>query len=449
MTEATTASSRNPPRPRVGGIANGAALLARIGADARDDDELRQKKALLVLLAILILPISVVWGSLYLGLGSPVGVVPYVYFAVSLGSLVVFARTRRFQPLLVTQLVDILLTTTAGQMLVGGFLPSGAVGLWGILAPLGALVFLEVRQAVRWFGAFVMVFLLTGLAGEVLFSDADLPVWFTSTMLALNVIGTASVAFTLLATFAHQRNAALTALRAEQEKSEVLLLNILPRPIAERLKAAAQTIADDFDAATIVFADVVGFTPLAQRLPPAEMVGILDQLFSHFDVLVERHELEKIKTIGDCYMAAAGVPNPRPDHARRAALLALEMRDALATSAVAGQPGLELRIGINSGPVVAGVIGTKRFLYDLWGDAVNTASRMESHGTPGEIQITRATYELVKDEFVCRRRGTILVKGKGPMETWYLVGSRSDDRRTEKGIYSEAQKASIRGPHRV
>jgi adenylate cyclase len=449
VTEETTASSRNPPRPRAGWIANGAALLARIGADARDDEELRQKKALLVLLAILILPVSVVWGSLYLGLGSPVGVVPYVYFAVSLGSLVVFARTRRFQPLLVTQLLDILLTTTAGQMLVGGFLPSAGVGLWGILAPLGALVFLEVRQAVRWFGAFLMVFLLTGLAGELLFSDADLPVWFTSTMLALNVIGTASVAFTLLAAFAHQRNTALTALRAEQEKSEVLLLNILPRPIAERLKASAQTIADHFDAASILFADVVDFTPLAQRLPPAQMVGILDQLFSHFDVLVERHELEKIKTIGDCYMAAAGVPNPRPDHARKVALLALEMRDVLATSAVAGQPGLELRIGINSGPVVAGVIGTKRFLYDLWGDAVNTASRMESHGTPGEIQITRATYELLKDEFVCRPRGTILVKGKGLMETWYLVGSRSDDRRTERRICSEAQKASICSQHRV
>jgi adenylate cyclase len=443
VTEETTASSRNPPRPRVGWIANWAALLARLGADARDDEELRQKKALLVVLAVLILPISIVWGSLYLGFGSSVGVIPYVYFAVSLGSLVVFARTRRFQLLLVTQLLDILLTTSAGQMLVGGFLPSGGVGLWGILAPLGALVFLEVRQAVRWFVAFLMIFLLTGVAGEVLFSDADLPVWFTSTMLALNVIGTASVAFTLLASFAYQRNAALTALRAEQEKSEALLLNVLPRPIAERLKAAAETIADHFVAASVLFADVVDFTPLAQHLPPAETVGILDQIFSKFDALVERHGLEKIKTIGDCYMAAAGVPNPGPDHARKAALLALAMRDVLATSPVAGQRGLVLRIGINSGPVVAGVIGTKRFLYDLWGDAVNTASRMESHGTPGEIQITRSTYELLKDEFVCRRRGTILVKGKGAMETWYLVGSRSDARRTEvPGQYRVGERAT-------
>ena len=408
--------------------------LARIGADARDDDELRQKKALLVLLAVLLLPVSVVWGSLYLAFGSLVGVVPYVYFAVSVGSLVVFSRTRRFQPLLVTQLLDIMLTTTSGQMLVGGFLPSGGVGLWGILAPLGALVFLEVRQAIRWFGAFVVIFLVTGLAGEMLFSDADLPVWFTSTMLALNIIGTATVAFTLLATFAHQRNAALKALRAEQARSEALLVNILPRPIAERLKAAAQTIADDFAAASILFADVVGFTPLAQRLPPAEMVGILDRLFTRFDMLVERHGLEKIKTIGDCYMAAAGVPDPCPDHARKAALLALGMRDVITASTVADEPGLELRIGINSGPLVAGVIGTKRFLYDLWGDAVNTASRMESHGTPGEIQITRATYELLKDEFVCRSRGTILVKGKGPMETWFLEGSRTGDEPTDGAL---------------
>ena len=314
--------------------------------------------------------------------------------------------------------------TAIGQMLVGGFIASGGVGLWGILAPLGALVFLDVRQAIRWFGAFVVVFVLLGILGEVLFRDANLPSWFTSTMLALNVIGAGAIAFTLLASFADQRNAALAALRVEQEKSELLLMNILPGSIAERLKAASQTIADHFDSASILFADVVDFTPLAQRLPPAEVVGILDQLFSRFDTLLERHGLEKIKTIGDCYMAAAGVPDQVPDHARKAALLALDMREVVAASTVAGRSGLELRIGIHSGPVIAGVIGTRRFLYDLWGDAVNTASRMESQGTPGEIQITLATYELLKDEFVCRRRGTIEVKGKGQMETWYLVGSR-------------------------
>jgi guanylate cyclase len=410
-------------RPGGGWIVDVRARLAGIGADPRDDEDMRQKKALLVLLAILILPVSVVWGASYLAFGSPLGILPFIYFTVSLGSLVVFSRSASFGPFLTVQLLDILLMTTAGQMLSGGFLPSGGVGLWGILAPLGALVFLEVRQAVRWFVGFLGAFVLLGIAGELLFHDVDVPAWFTTTMLALNVVGTGSVAFTVLATFATQRNAALTALRAEQQRSETLLTNVLPSSIAERLKAATGSIADHVESASILFADVVNFTPLAQRLSPAELVGTLDQLFSHFDTLVERHGLEKIKTIGDCYMAAAGVPDPCLDHARRAALLALDIRATVATTTTAGQ-GLEMRIGINSGPVTAGVIGRKRFLYDLWGDAVNTASRMESNGTPGEIQITRATYESLKDEFVCTRRGTIPVKGKGEMETWYLVGAR-------------------------
>jgi adenylate cyclase len=435
LTEETTASSSpDEPTRHVGWMARLAALLARIGADPRDGEDLRQKKSLLVLLAVLIAPVSVIWGILYLTLGSWVGIAPLVYCAISVASLVVFARTKSFRFLLVAQLLAILVMPTAGgQMLVGGFLPSGGVGLWGILAPLGALVFLEVRQAVRWFVAFLFVFLLTGILGEVFFADADLPLWFTSTMLALNIVGVASIAFMLLATFADQRNEALLGLRVEQEKSEALLVNVLPGSIAARLKDTDRTIADHFDATSILFADVVDFTPLSQRLPPAEVVGILDRLFSHFDGLVERHGLEKIKTVGDCYMAAAGVPDPHEDHARRAALLALDMRDAVTTSAVAGREGLELRIGINSGPVVAGVIGRKRFIYDLWSDAVNTASRMESHSTPGEIQITQATYELLKDEFVCTPRGTILVKGKGEMETWFLVGPRSDERRTGRG----------------
>jgi adenylate cyclase len=430
-------------RARTAWIDNAVARLARIGADPGDDGDLRQKKSLLVLIAALILPVSGVWGSLYLGFGSWAGITAFIYFAISLGSLVVFARTGSFRLLLVTQCLDILLAPTAGQMFVGGFLPSGGVALWGILAPLGALVFLEVRRAIRWFVAFVLVFLLTGVAGELFFADADFPTWFPSTMLALNIVGAGAIAFTLLASFAKQRNEALAALRVEQERSELLLMNILPRSIADRLKSAHQTIADHFDAASILFADVVDFTPLAQRLSPAEVVGILDRLFSHFDTLLERHGLEKIKTIGDCYMAAAGVPDPSPDHARRAALLALDMREAVATSAVGDGSGLELRIGINSGPVIAGVIGTKRFLYDLWGDAVNTASRMEEHGTPGEIQITRATYELLQDDFVCRSRGPIEVKGKGQMETWYLVGPRSDDGGANRGINSQdAARAS-------
>jgi adenylate cyclase len=403
--------------------------VAQIGADPGDDEDMRARKALLVVISLLILPIAALWGALYLAFGSPVGFVPLVYFAVLLGAIGVFARTRDFALLLRVGQLAILFAPTLSMIPIGGFLDSGGVGLWGILAPLGALVFSNVRAAVRWYFAYVVVFLASGTAGELLGGvPPPLPGWFTSTMLALNIVVGGTIVFTLLAVFAQQRRDALVALRSEQAKAENLLLNILPRSIADQLKAQAHPIADQFSSASILFADVVDFTPLAERLPPAEVVGILDHLFSHFDTLAEQYGVEKIKTIGDCYMVAAGVPRPRPDHAPALALMALDMVEAMRSSDDIGHLGLELRVGINSGPVVAGVIGRKRFLYDLWGDAVNTASRMESHGTPGRIQISRATHELLADEFECEPRGQIPVKGKGDVETWYLVGRRRDGR---------------------
>ena len=402
--------------------------LARIGADPQDDEDTRASKALLVLISVLILPVALLWSAFYLAFGSPVGWAPLGYFTVLLAAIVVFTRTRDFGTLLRVNQVAILFAPTLSMIPLGGFLDAGGVGLWGILAPLGALVFSDVRSAGRWFVAWAVVFLGSGTAGELSggVSSAAVPEWFTSTMLALNVTVGGLLVFTLLAMFADQRRNALAALRVEQAKAENLLLNILPQSIADRLKAEPRTIADQFSSASILFADVVDFTPLSELLPPAEVVGLLDHLFSHFDELAEDYGLEKIKTIGDCYMVAAGVPSPRPDHARALALMALDMQRAMrSVDGEVGQLGLELRVGINSGPVVAGVIGRKRFLYDLWGDAVNTASRMESHGTSGRIQITRATKELLEDEFVCEPRGTIPIKGKGEIEVWYLVGRRA------------------------
>jgi adenylate cyclase len=400
--------------------------LAQIGADERDDEDTRASKALLVLISVLILPIALLWSALYLAFGSPVGWVPLVYFVVLLASVVIFSRTRDFPLFLRIGQVAILLAPTLSMAPLGGFLDAGGVGLWGILAPLGALVFSDVRRAARWYVAYVAVFLASGLTGELLGGvSPTVPRWFTTTMLALNVVVGGTIVFTLLAVFARQRREALAALRDEQARAESLLLNILPRSIAERLKAETRTIADQISSASILFADVVDFTPLAEQLPPAEVVGMLDDLFSHFDLLAERHGLEKIKTIGDCYMVAAGVPSPRTDHAHALALMALDMQRAMESADEVGHLGLRLRIGINSGPVVAGVIGRKRFLYDLWGDAVNTASRMESHGTSGRIQITPATKELLENAFVCEKRGVISLKGKAEMETWYLVGPRT------------------------
>jgi adenylate cyclase len=392
--------------------------LGLIGADPNDDEESRRRKALLVYLAVLILPISLVWGTLYLALGATSGVVAYAYFAISLASIGLFARTQNFELLLRIQLLDITLAPTLSMWPTAGILASGAVGLWGILGPLGALVFSSVRSSVRWFFLFVVAFLAAGIAGEVTGGLSSLPRWFSTTMLALNVVVGGAVVFTLLAVFAQQR-------RDAQDRAENLLLNILPRSIADKLKAKPQTISDSFTAASILFADVADFTPMAEHVAPAELVNMLDRLFGHFDGLAERYDLEKIKTIGDCYMAAAGIPLPRADHAQALALVALDMLDAVEFHGAMGDLGLELRIGINSGPVVAGVIGRKRFLYDLWGDAVNIASRMQTEGTPGRIQITRATYELLKDEFVCEPRGTIPIKGKADMETWYLVSRRA------------------------
>ena len=396
--------------------------MARIGADPAADAETRQRTTLLVFVSLLILPVSLVWGTLYLAFGTPAGVVAYLYFVTSATAIVIFARTRDRTFLLRVQQLAILLMTSLSMIPVGGFLVSGGVGLWGILAALAALVFEDVRAGVRWFVAFVMVFLVSGTLGEVWHPLTPLPTWFSATMLGMNVTVGGIVVFTLLAVFVRQRQEALAALRAEQARSEELLLNVLPASIAEQLKTESRTIANAFTAASVLFADVVDFTPMAEHLSPDRIVEMLDQLFGHFDELVERYGLEKIKTIGDCYMAAAGIPSPRPDHARALALLGLDMLDAVRADGSVGSLGFELRIGINSGPVVAGVIGRKRFLYDLWGDAVNIAGRMQTQGTPGRIQITGATRELLDDEFVCEPRGSVPIKGRGDMETWYLVG---------------------------
>jgi adenylate cyclase len=397
--------------------------LKLIGADPEDDEDLRARKALLVLISVLILPVAGLWAALYLSFHSPVGWAPVVYFAVLAGSIVVFSRTRNFLWLLRVGQIAILFAPTLSMIPLGGFLGAGGVGLWAILAPLGSLVFERVGTAIRWYVAFVVVFLGSGIAGEIVGPvSPEVPRWFTTTMLALNITVGGAIVFTLLAVFASERRQALDALRIEQAKAEELLLNILPKSIAERLKAQTRPIADYFGSASILFADVVDFTPWSEQLQPEEVVGHLDLLFSHFDGLAEEYGLEKIKTIGDAYMVAAGVPTPRPDHARALALVGLDMLAAMREHEELAALGLELRIGINSGPVVAGVIGRKRFLYDLWGDAVNTASRMESHGAAARIQNTRAPYELLADVFVCEQRGTIVVKGKGEIEVWHLVG---------------------------
>jgi len=216
------------------------------------------------------------------------------------------------------------------------------------------------------------------------------------------------------------RKAAEASLKIEQEKSERLLLNILPDTIVAQLKESSEAIADRFDEVTILFADIVDFTVLSAAIPPKELVVFLNKIFSEFDILAQKHGLEKIKTIGDAYMLAGGLPTRRPDHAEAVAAMALDMLEVIKQFKFDGHKELELRIGINTGVVVAGVIGLRKFIYDLWGDAVNLASRMESHGIAGEIQVSEATYQRLMHKYVLEERGLIQVKGKGEMKTYFL-----------------------------
>ena len=400
------------------------ARLAAVGADPRDDEQTRQGKVLLVLTSVLLLPIAVVWGSLYLIFGSPVGYVPLAYALVLLGAIIAFARTRNFALLLYVSVVDILLAPTLSMVPLGGFLPSGGVGLWGILAPVGALVFRGPRAGLRWFFAYLAVFISSGVAGQIVGPVSTLPEWFTSTMLGLNVALAGSFVFFLIATFLRQRDRAMDALAREQERSERLLLNVLPKEIAARLKAGESPIADAYEHATVLYADIVGSTMLAERLDAKQLVVLLNGIFSRFDLLAERLGVEKIRTIGDNYMCVAGVPRRRSDHAQVMARMALGICAYLDELRAAGEDRIDFRIGMNSGPCVGGVIGLRKFVFDIWGDSVNTASRMETHSVPGRVHLSDATYELIRDEFNCEPRGTIEVKGKGPMRTWFLLGER-------------------------
>ena len=398
-------------------LENAVTLFYQIGADPADSDELRLQKSLMLGGAFMFIIAGVLWGVIYIALREPLaGSIPIFYSVVSLLSVVLFGLTRRYRLFRFSQLLLILLLPFLLMLALGGFVNSSAVILWSLICPLGALLFAEPRQAPRWFMAYFGLVILSGFLQPYLRVTNNLSPTVITVFFVLNIGAVSGVAFVLLSYFVRQKN-------LFQEKSDTLLLNILPKEIAAILKKENRTIADHYDSASVLFADIVDFTPIAAKMRPTELVELLNEVFSHFDMLADKYGLEKIKTIGDCYMVAAGVPRPRADHAQALARMALEMRDYVSSSHCRGQR-LAFRIGINSGSVVAGVIGRKKFIYDLWGDAVNTASRMESHGASGVIQVSETTYELIKDEFSCEPRGTVMVKGKGEMPVWYVVGSK-------------------------
>lgn len=400
-------------------------LVNHIGSDPGDDEELRLKKSVLNSSAFMVIPAGPIWGAIYFLFGEPIAAsIPLAYSVMSAVSIVLFASTRRYRFYRFSQLALILILPWLLMAALGGFINSSAVVLWSILSPFGALLFEERENAPKWFAAYFILVVSGAVLEPFMRSENNLSPALLQIFFVLNILANSTIAFVLVYYFVGQKNSFLELLRVEQQKSENLLLNILPKEIAAILKNENRTIAEHFDGASILFADLVGFTPMTVELAPTQMVELLNEVFSHFDSLVEKYDLEKIRTIGDNYLAVAGVPRPRPDHAIAMASMALDMRDYISQLPPRYGKRLVFRVGINSGAVVGGVIGRRKFVYDVWGDAVNIASRMESQGAPGEIQITRATYEQVKHRFDCEYRGTIPVKGRGDMDIWFLRGQK-------------------------
>ena len=388
-------------------------LAGKVGFDVRDNDETALRKRVAVVLFGGTLPLTVAWSATYLALGAPLAAaIPAFYSVVTPINTLIFALTRNLKVFRFTQLLLVLMLPWLVMISLGGFRQSSAVIMWAALSPLGALLVDDLRRTLFWIAGFVAL-LIAGAILEPYLWQPTLSETFIRLFFVLNIGAVISITFGLLYYFVDMRN-------FFQQRAELLLLNVLPKEISEALKAGPRTVADQYAAASILFADVVEFTPMAAKIAPLQLVNLLNEVFQCFDNLVEKYDLEKIKTIGDCYMVASGVPRPRPDHAIALVDLALDMQAAIAERRFGGRQ-LTFRMGINSGPVVAGVIGRKKFIYDLWGEAVNMASRMESHGRSRRIQITRSTYELIADRFECEALGLVDVKGAGPTEAWLVV----------------------------
>ena len=402
----------------MGGWRGWVGRVARIGVLPTDSYDEALRKETLVLFASFITVLSFIWVGTYWALGLYVSAaIPFAYQAVSVANLAVFAKTKRYRVFRTSALALALVLPFVLQVSLGGFLPSSGVVLWSFTAPLGALLFSSRTDATRWFAAFLGVIGLSAALDPFL-TPADIPHGIVIAFFALNILGVTGTSYLLLHYFVRERDRAAAVIAAERERSEQLLLNVLPEPIAARLKSGESPIADRASEVGVLFADIVGFTSLSETMSPEELVHLLDEVFTRFDGLVANHGLEKIKTIGDAYMVASGLLGGGAAHAEALAEMALEMQEAIALT-----PPLQVRIGVDIGPVVAGVIGQQKFIYDLWGDTVNTAGRMQSQGIPGAIQVTERAYHRLAREFLFEERGVIDVKGKGPMRTYLLVAS--------------------------
>ncbi|MBA2382698.1 MAG: adenylate/guanylate cyclase domain-containing protein [Chloroflexi bacterium] len=405
------AFSSAPPEPRR--FLDRLLGLLAIADDPLDDEDIRRRKRVGVFAGYLtvLVPYSLPFQGAQLALSWPLAIGLSAYSAVS---LVVLARTRRFDRFVVLLIASGVVFVPAASVVGGGITGSTGGLVWGFLIPAYAILALGPRRATRWFVVYLAV--VAVMVAIDPFARESVP----QPSVALRVIGhVENAVIPLTVVFALLRYTDTRRLAAEARVDE-LLTNAIPATIAARLRRGERRIADAYPSTTILFADIVGFTPWAQRTPPDEVVALLDDLFTRFDALTEEHGLEKVKTIGDAYMAVAGAPDPQLDHARSAVALGRAMIDAIRdVRQVSGIP-LEIRVGIASGPAVGGVIGSRRLLFDLWGDTVNVASRMESSGVAGRIHVAGSTRDLLADDATRFERREVEVKGLGPMTTYLL-----------------------------
>jgi class 3 adenylate cyclase len=390
--------------------------ILSIGAKPDESESRRSGRRVFMFAFILATAISIPPAIQRFGQGYPwAGVTDLATTLIPVLLLVVIAiRPSSYVPTLHVMFIVLFAGPVIDTAMFGGLLPSGLLVIFGLDMALGALLAIGLLAGLIWSAVFAL---------SVIYA-VWIPHWVNPIYTlanptgdaAFNLIATAIVTVAVMIYFVRQRD-------LYQRRSDDLLHAILPREIVSQLKDEPGTIAAYVPSASVLFADVVDFTPMSASLAPAELVQLLDVLFGALDGFVAELGLEKIKTIGDSYMVAAGVPESRPDHAHAIAELALRIRDHAATDPESGRP-LRFRIGIASGPVTAGVIGKDKFAYDLWGDTVNTASRMESSGIPGAIQVTGPTAALLGDAYLCQPRGLVDVKGKGPMDTFLLLRRR-------------------------
>jgi class 3 adenylate cyclase len=406
--------------------------LLGIGQNLMDTQEDKLRKSLLIFACAFMNFAVMLWLAIYWYMGINFSSnVPLGYQAISIASLVYFLKTKNFEVFRFVQLTLFLFAPFIMQWSIGSSVTSSGVMLWALLAPIGALVVAGWKESIPWFVAYMVMTLVSGVF-DYLLGDAGaagVPMKTIGVFFALNFAAMSSILYFLVRHFVLESERIKTQLdlqngllAEEQQKSERVLFNVLPSNIARRLKDNQGLIADGHADVTVMFTDLVNFTQLTEQMSPEQMVTLLNTVFSWFDNMTEKYGLEKIKTIGDAYMVVGGITREREDYVADMANMALEMLDFVAAHPALARRNMGIHIGIATGPVVAGVIGTKRFIYDLWGDTVNIASRLTDDAKSGCILTDKFTYNRLRLDYLFEPPNVLQVKGKGELVSYRLVG---------------------------